>query len=384
MQSTSERRAMCESADRFIRDNISADIARMEAERQFDWALMEDLADFGLIGATLPVEGGGLGLGYQDLSALMETMGYHWLSLRALLNVVNMTAQILHAHGNADLHRDYLAPLLTGKKRVFVAITEPDHGSDVQSARVRAVDCGDHFKISGNKQWITNGGGDFGILLCRVAEGPNGPGGLTTLLLDKTQSDYEVHRLKTMVLRATETTAIGFDETIVPKENLIGQVGSGLRTILTTLSHGRVSVASGAVGAAQSVLDQSVEYAKTRKQFGRLIGEQQLVQEMIADMVALTRSARWLCHDAAERLDSGETARLETSLAKRQATEWAHEVASIALQLHGGSGYSEELPLERMFRDTRGGTIPEGTTQIQTLVIGRELLGLDAFNVKRT
>lgn len=294
-----------------------------------------------------------------------------------------MTAQILHSHGSDDLKARYLKPLLSGKKRVFVAITEPGHGSDVQSARVRAVDCGDHYKISGEKQWITNGSGDFGILLCRVAEGTNGPGGLTTLLLDRTQSTFEVNRLHTMILRATETTRITFDETVVPKENLIGEVGSGLKTILTTLSHGRVSVASGAVGAAQRALDLSVEQAKTRVQFGRPIGQQQLVQELIADMVALTRSARFLCHDAAERLDRGETARLETSLAKRQATEWAHQVASMGIQVHGGSGYSEELPLERIFRDTRGGTIPEGTTQIQTLVIGREMLGLDAFNVKR-
>jgi alkylation response protein AidB-like acyl-CoA dehydrogenase len=380
MNLNDDQSALRDSADRFIRARIAPEIARMERERSFDWALMEELAGFGFIGATLPPADGGLGLGYRDFSILMETVGYHWLSLRALLNVANMVAHLLHSHGNAEQREKYLTPLLGGKKRAFIAITEPDHGSNVHGITARAIDCGDHFKVSGRKLWITNGTGDFGLLLCRVADGPNGKGGLTTLILDPEITDYDVTRIHTMILHATETTEIAFADAVVPKECLLGEVGGGLHNVLTTLSHGRLSVASGAVGAAQCALDLAVEYARTRTQFGRPIGSQQLIQDMIADMTALTRSARWLCYDAAMRLDNGETARLETSLAKRQATEWAHEVASMALQIHGGIGYSEDLPIERIFRDTRGGTIPEGTTQIQTLIIGREILGLDAFN----
>src|ERR1700728_1911846 len=380
MKLDADQCALRDNTDRFIRSRIVPEIARMERERKFDWTLMEELAGFGLIGATLPTGAGGLGLGYRDFSILMETVGYHWLSLRALLNVANMVAHLLHSHGNVAQREKYLTPLLSGKIRAFIAITEPDHGSNVHGITARAIDCGDHFKVSGRKLWITNGTGDFGLLLCRVPDAPNRKGGLATLILDPKITKYDVSRVHTMILHATETTELAFEDAMVPKECLLGEVGSGLHNILTTLSHGRLSVASGAVGAAQCALDLAVDYARTRTQFGRPIGCQQLIQQLITDMAALTRSARWLCYDAATLLDQGEHARIETSLAKRQATEWAHQVASMALQVHGGMGYSEELPIERIFRDTRGGTIPEGTTQIQTLIIGREILGLDAFN----
>ncbi|MCP1336264.1 acyl-CoA dehydrogenase family protein [Futiania mangrovi] len=383
MDLTPDQRALRDSVDRFIRAEIAPRISAMEKAREVPREVMERCAELGLVGATLPEEAGGLGLGFRDLSVLMETVGYHWHSLRSLLNVANMVAALIHENATAEQRERFLAPALSGKARVFVAITEPNHGSDVNSIELRAQDRRDHFRLNGRKLWITNGGGDFGIVLARVTDPAGGRGKLTTFLVDPKESAFEVRRVDTMILRATQTTELTFDDTIVPRANVLGEVGGGLRNILTTLAHGRVSVASGAVGAAQAALDITTEYARTRRQFGRLIGEQQLVQGHLAEMVALTRAARWLVYDAAVRLDRGETARLETSLAKRQATEWAHRVAHLALQLHGGIGYSEDLPIERIFRDTRGGTIPEGTSEIQSLVIGRELLGLDAFNAAK-
>jgi len=375
--------ALRDTTDRFLRDRVVPDIGRAERDRQFDWALMKEMAQFGLLGATVAEEDGGLALSYSDFSVLMETVGYHWLSLRALLNVSNMVSHLLSRHGTPWQKQAYLEPLLNGEKRAFIAITEPDHGSDVGGITMRAVERPNHFELHGRKQWITNGFGDFGILLCKLAQAGEAEPRFVTLIVDREEMAYEVNRLPTMILRATETTELAFDGTRVPQQNLLGSVGGGLRNILTTLSHGRVSVASGAVGAASAALDLSIEYVRSRRQFGRPIGAQQLVQEMIAEMAALTSASRLLCRDAASRLDNGETARVETSIAKRQATEWAHRVATLALQAHGGIGYSEELPIERIFRDTRGGTIPEGTSQIQSLIIGRELIGLDAFNAAR-
>lgn len=383
MELSPQQVALRDTTDRFLRDRIVPDIARAEREKQFDWGLMKELAQFGLLGATVAEDDGGLALGYCDFSVLMETVGYHWLSLRALLNVSNMVSQLLSAHGSEWQKQAYLRPLLKGEKRAFIAITEPDHGSDVSGIAARAVEHSDWFELHGRKQWITNGFGDFGIVLCKLAGERDAEPRFVTLIVDREEMTYDVRRLHTMILRATETTELAFDGTRVPRRNLLGTVGGGLRNILSTLSHGRVSVASGAVGAASAALDLSIEYVKSRRQFGRPIGAQQLVQEMIAEMAALTSASRLLCRDAASRLDNGETARVETSIAKRQSTEWAHRVATLALQAHGGIGYSDELPIERIFRDTRGGTIPEGTTQIQSLIIGRELIGLDAFNPAR-
>jgi alkylation response protein AidB-like acyl-CoA dehydrogenase len=165
----------------------------------------------------------------------------------------------------------------------------------------------------------------------------------------------------------------------VPKENLLGEEGQGLKAMLAGLNYGRLNVAMGAVGAAQAALDLSVAYAKTRKQFGQVIGGYQLVQKLIVDMTVRTEAARALGYKAAWALDQGGAARTECSIAKLYATEAAHEVASMAMQVHGGLGYSVDYPIERIFRDTRGGMIPEGTSEIQTLIIGREILGISAF-----
>src|SRR5690606_31876739 len=169
-----------------------------------------------------------------------------------------------------------------------------------------------------------------------------------------------------------------FEAARVPKGNVLGKVGEGLKAVLIGLNYGRLNVAMGAVGAAQAALDLSIAYAKERKQFGRPIGSFQLVQKMIVDMLAKTEAARALGFRAAWALDQGLPARTECSIAKMFATEAAHEVASLALEVHGGLGYSRDYPIERIFRDTRGGVIPEGTAEIQTLITGREVLGLSA------
>lgn len=380
---TEEQRLLKESAQRFLERVVAPRVPESEASGEFAWDLWPEIAQFGFVGTVLPPEHGGQGSSRVDLAILMEAAGYHWLGLRALLNVANMVAGVLAKHGSDEHRERYLRPLLAGQRRVWVAITEPNHGSDVNGIETTARDEGDHFVVNGTKQWITNGAGDFGILLARVVDDKGGDRGLSAFLIDKKEVRYTVKPLETMILRSTGTSELGFVDAQVPKSALIGQVGDGLRTILTTLNEGRVSVAAGAVGAAQRALDLSLEYARSRTQFGRPIGEFQLVQASIAQMATLVAASRLLYLDAAAALDHGEPARLQASIAKKFATESAHQVASLALQVHGGSGYSTDLPLERIFRDTRGGMIPEGTSEIQTLIIGRELLGLSAFGESR-
>ncbi|WP_257810486.1 acyl-CoA dehydrogenase family protein [Mesorhizobium sp. J428] len=309
----------------------------------------------------------------------MEEAGYQWMALRGTLNTINIVASILGNWGSEAQKETYLRPLLAGKRRVFVAITEPNHGSNVAGLETRAEARGGAWLLNGSKLWITNGlWGEFGIVVAKTYSN-SCDGGISLFLIDRQQSSYTAERVKTMVVRATGTSALTFADTVVPHENLIGREGEGLKMILTGLNFGRLSVAMGAVGAGQAALDLSTTYAQTRQQFGRPIGGFQLVQKHIVDMTVRVEAARMLGYRAAWALDAGLPARQECSIAKLYATEAAHEVADMALQVHGGMGYSADYPIERIFRDTRGSVIPEGTSEIQTLIVGREILGISAI-----
>jgi alkylation response protein AidB-like acyl-CoA dehydrogenase len=378
---TPEQRLLRDNVAQFLDREVRPTVPRFEQAGEFDWTLPARLRDFGYLGGFLKEEEGGYGLSYMDYAILMEEAGYCWHSLRAILNTMNMAVLLLARLGTTAQKQKYLAPLLEGKLRVWVGITEPNHGSNVAGMETRAVRDGDAWVVNGSKLWITNGAiAELGILMARVPPtAPGEPHGITAFLVDSREAEFTKKRVHTMILKATTTSELHFQDMRIPAANVLGEVGKGLKNILIALSFGRLSVAGGAVGAAQAALDLSIDYAKTRKQFGAAIGSYQLVQKMVVDMKVRTDAARQLVRRAARRLDAGRPARMECSIAKLYAAEAAHEVADLALQLHGGMGYSTDFPIERIFRDTRGAVIPEGTTEIQTLIIGRELLGLSAF-----
>tara|TARA_B100001105_G_scaffold146475_1_gene117309 strand:- start:2239 stop:3387 length:1149 start_codon:yes stop_codon:yes gene_type:complete len=368
------------SVQRFMRERVAPRIAVCEREREFAWDLLPQLQPFGYLGGLLPEEAGGFGMSHVAWAILMEEAGYGWLSLRVMMNSLNILAQLLHRHGTVEQKGRWLQPLLAGQLRHWMAITEPNHGSNVAGIETRAEDKGGHWLVNGNKLWITNGvHGNFGVVVARTYSA-RCDGGISLFIVDREETAYEAQRADVMFIRATGTSQLAFRDAIVPKANLLGQEGEGLKAILTGLNFGRLNVAMGAVGAARAALDLSIDYARQRKQFGRSIAGFQLVQKLIVDMMVRCEAARALGYRAAWTLDQGGSARTECSIAKLYAAEAAHEVASMALQVHGGCGYSEELPIERIFRDTRGGLIPEGTTEIQTLIIGREVLGVSAFH----
>lgn len=375
-----EARMLRDSIRAFMsRELTEARIAECEAAGVLPWEMMGDLRQFGYLGGLLPEAAGGYGLSYRTWAMMMEEAGYRWLSLRVLLNTVNIVAALMHHLGDARQKEKWLKPVLAGEMPVWVGITEPDHGSDVASVETRAEDRGDHWLVNGGKLWTTNGvHGRVGILVARTfTEGCDGD--LSLFIVDPTETRFEAAQVGTMFIKATATSQLAFRDAKVPKENLLGPAGKGLKAILTGLNYGRLNVAAGAVGAAQRALDLSIDYVRTRKQFGNVIGRYQLVQKLIVDMTVRTEAARALTDRAAQALDAGLPARKECSIAKLYASEAAHEVASMALQAHGGLGYSTDYPVERLFRDTRGGLIPEGTSEIQTLIIGREILGISAF-----
>jgi alkylation response protein AidB-like acyl-CoA dehydrogenase len=365
---------------RFMAEKLTESyIADCEAAGELPWEMIGELQQFGYLGGLLPEDAGGYGLSYRTWAMMMEEAGYRWLSLRVLLNTFNIVAALLHHLGDTRQKDKWLKPLMAGELPVWVGITEPDHGSDVSSVQTRAEDKGDHWLINGGKLWTTNGvHGQLGILVARTFS-DDCDGDLSLFIVDPDETRFEASRVGTMFIKATATSELSFHDARVPKENLLGPMGKGLKAILTGLNYGRLNVAAGAVGAAQRSLDLSTEYVKTRKQFGNVIGRYQLVQKLIVDMTIRTEAARALTDRAALALDAGLPGRKECSIAKLYSSEAAHEVASMALQAHGGLGYSTDYPVERLFRDTRGGLIPEGTSEIQTLIIGREVLGISAF-----
>lgn len=364
---------------RYLRERVSPLINEAEARKQFPYEVLPGLADFGYLGGCLPEADDGLGLDYPTWAVMMEEAGYCWLSLRVILNTLNIVAGIIAAYGTPEQKDRFMRPLLQCKRKTFVSISEPDVGSNVAEIKTRADKRGDTYVLNGSKLWITQGlFADFGIVVARTfSKTCNGE--LSLFLVEKEQTKFDVRPVETMFVRSTGTAAFTFENAEIPAANLLGKEGQGLKQILIGLNFGRLNVAMGAVGAAQCALDLSIDYAKTRKQFGRAIGSFQLVQKHIVDMTVKTQAARSLGYRAARAMQAGQNGRLEASVAKLHATEAAHDVANLALQVHGGIGYATEYPIERIFRDTRGGMIPEGTTEIQTLIIGREILGISAL-----
>jgi acyl-CoA dehydrogenase len=376
---TSDQVLLRDNIRRYLKEKVTPLIAKAEADKRFPYEALTGLADFGYLGGTLSEEAGGLGIDFPTWAVMMEETGYCWLSLRVMVNTLNIVAGILGAYGSEDQKERFMRPLLRNQRRTFVSISEPDVGSNVAEIKTRADKHGDRYVLNGSKLWITGGMfADFGIVVARTfSDTCNGE--LSLFLVEKEHTPFDVRPVETMFVRSTGTAAFTFEDAEVPAANLLGREGEGLRQILIGLNFGRLNVAMGAVGAAQSALDLSVQYALDRKQFGRPIGSFQLVQKHIVDMTMKTQAARALGYRAARVMQSGQAARLECSVAKLYATEAAHQVANLALQVHGGMGYATECPIERIFRDTRGGLIPEGTTEIQTLIIGREILGISAL-----
>ena len=378
---THDQQTLRESVARLFANEVAPTVSAFEKRGEFDWTLPARLREFGFLGGFLSEEQGGYGMSHLDYALLMEEAGYCWHSLRATLNTMNMAILLLAKLGSPLQREHYLNPLMQGQLRVWVGITEPNHGSNVAGMETTAVREGDEWVINGTKQWITNGAiGELGILMARVVSSDaTQPTGITAFLVDAREAVFEKKRLHTMILKSTTTSELHFDGMRLAAHQVLGEVGQGLKSILLALSFGRLSVAAGAVGAAQCALDLSLEYARTRQQFGVPIGSFQLIQKLIVDRQVRTQAARQLTRHAARCVDRGHAARMECSVAKMYAAQAAHEVADMALQVHGGMGYSEDYPIERIFRDTRGAIIPEGTTEIQTLIIGRELLGISAF-----
>ena len=332
---------------------------------------------------TLHAHGYPAGAGDEVWSALAgEEVARVFPSLEGCLMISYACADYLASAAAPQLRERAVPRLLSGEKIGCVASTEPDHGSNNAAMATRAVPDGDEYVINGRKRWISNADiSDYAVVLCRV--GPaDGQQEIRPVIVERERSPYETRDLPKLGLKAFVTSEMVFEDCRVPRENCVGPAGSlrNLQLIFRKLQWSRCRMAVISVGIARAALEAAVDYARQRRQFGRPIGEFQLIQDKVATMATEIDAARLLVHRALTAIQDGRRADREASMAKAYATEMAVRVASEAIQVHGANGLSPDYPLERHFRDARALTIAEGTTEIHKLVVARAVLGLSAFH----
>ena len=378
---TEEQEALKKTVRRFMDTEIIPSVDGHEERQEFpSREIIKKLIPFGYIGGLLPEEAGGMGLDYISYFILIEELGRAWSSIRTVITTNNMILTNIYKHGTEEQKGRFLRPMLNGDKLAFFGLTEPNVGSDAASLESRATLDGDDYILNGTKTLITHGSkAEMGLVFATI-DRSKGAKGICAFLVERDTCHYTARDIEKMGMRASVISELHFEDCRVPRKNLLGQPGEGLKIALAGLNIGRCTVAFAVIGVAQACIDASVKYAQERKQFGKVIGGFQLVQEMIAEMVMENEAARLLGLRAAHLLQKGLPCAKEAAMAKLFATEAALKIASNAIQIHGGYGYTREFPVERYYRDIRHLTMAEGTSQIQKLIIGREVLGISAFN----
>jgi butyryl-CoA dehydrogenase len=378
---TDEQRLIKETAREFT-DKEIVDQAREDARNHhFNLELVGKLAKQGYLGAIVPQEYGGAGLDYLSYGLIVEEVGRGDSSIRTVISVqTSLVCSAILRWGTEEQKHDYLPKLCSGEWLGCFGLTEPDTGSDAANQRTRAKKTDSGWVINGAKMWISMGNHARVALIFAQTDPELGYKGLGCFLVDADQPGFKPQPIEhKMGLHASDTASIALEDVEVGEDGLLGQIGDGFKVAMSALDSGRYSVAAGCVGICQGCLDESVNYAKERQQFGKPIASFQLVQGMIADMVLKTDASRMLVWRAGFLKDSGRPNTVETSIAKLHATEAAVWCANTAIQVHGGAGYVDDHPVERYFRDVRVTTLYEGTSQIQKLIIGRAKTGINAL-----
>jgi alkylation response protein AidB-like acyl-CoA dehydrogenase len=353
----------------------------------FDLDLVGKIAAQGYLGAIVPPEYGGAGLDYMTYGLICEEIGRGCSGMRTVVSVqTSLVCSTILKWGTEDQKHRYLPLLCSGEWLGSFGLTEPGTGSGAANQQTRATLQPDGtWLINGAKMWISLANHAKLCLIFAQTDATLAHKGLACFLVETDQPGFRPSPIEgKMGLWASDTAEIALDDVVAPADSMLGGVGDGFKVAMSALDSGRYSVAAGCVGVCQASLDESIRYAQERTQFDRPIAGFQLVQGMIADMVVKTEAARMLVYKAASVKDAGKPSTLETSIAKYFASEAAVWCANTAIQVHGGAGYSTDHPVERFFRDARVTTIYEGTSQIQQLIIGRLVTGIDALKPMTT
>jgi butyryl-CoA dehydrogenase len=380
-QLTDEQRLIAETAREFADDVIAPRVRDNDRAGRFDRELATKLGEMGYLGAPVSEEYGGRSLDYLSYALIVEQVGRVDSSARTVVSVqTSLVAGSIERWGTEEQKREWLPRLCSGEALGCFALTEPDAGSDPSSLRTRATKTDSGWTITGNKMWISMGNvAELALVFAQTDPGKKHKG-LACFLVPTANEGYSSQEIHGKLgLRSSDTAEISLDEVEVSEDAMLGEVGDGFKVAMSALDNGRYSVAAGCVGICDGCVDASVSYAKERRQFGVPIASFQLVQELIADMIVKRDAARLLVYRAGELKDRGDRNTVETSIAKYYATEAAVECANAAIQVHGGSGYVDDYPVERYLRDARVTTLYEGTSQIHKLIIGRDATGINAM-----
>ena len=364
----------------FAEKDIAPSAAQDDREHRFRKDLVGKMGELGFYGCLIPEEFGGNGLGFLAHTLISEEIARVHSAIRVYLNMQAGPAVTLFEFGNEEQKKKYLPGLLSGESIGLFAITEPDAGSDVAAMKTTAKRDGQHYLLNGTKIWITNATvADAGVIFAYTDRSKKHRG-ISAFYADLNQPGLSRRDLDKLGAHASPTGELTFDNFAIPTESLIGQEGDGFKICMRHLNHTRLGCAAGAIGLAKAAREAAVNYANQREQFGEKIGQFQMNQDLIAQMIVQEEAARLLVYRAACLADRGQPYNLEVSIAKYAAAEAAAFCADTALKILGAYGYSTEFPVERYYRDAKSYQIVEGSVNIQKLIIAQDALGYRKAN----
>lgn len=370
-----------DSLRRYLTAEVMPIVDRYEAEsRMVPQEMVRAMRDFGLLGGMLQEKDGGYGLPMTTYGVLIAELARVWPSLRSIVSTSNLAASVLSDGGSAYLKEKYLPRVLSGDAIASFALSEPNIGSDAANVETRAVETDTGWRVNGRKLYISLGTVcELGVVFVQTRR-KNGDSGVSCLLFERAMAGFSSSPISKMGMLSCPLGELLFEDVDIPAANLIGTEGKGFALAKKYLNIGRCVVAFSALGIAEAAYEAAVKYAGERIQFGRPIGGFQLVQQLVADMMTLVETSRLLCWRAADALDRGAPdSQMLCSMAKRHATDAVLRVAEMAMQVHGGAGYTTLFPVERHYRDARHLSIAEGTNQIQALLMAQSVLGISAL-----
>jgi len=359
---------------KFAEDRLKPNAAKWDEEKIFPVDVMREAAELGFAGIYTRDDVGGSALSRLDAALIFEALSKGCVSTAAFMSIHNMCAWMIDTWGTEEQRQRFLPPMMTMDKIASYCLTEPGAGSDAASLRTRAVRDGDHYVLNGSKAFISGAGtSDFYVVMCRTGE--DGPKGISTIVVEKDTPGLSFGaNEKKMGWNSQPTRVVTFEDCRVPVENRLAEEGMGFTLAMNGLNGGRINIAACSLGGASEALDVAMDYTSTRKQFGRAIGDFQVSQFKLADMATELDASRLMVYRAASMLDAKDpSAAKYCAMAKRYATDKCFEVVNQALQLHGGYGYLQDYPIERILRDLRVHQILEGTNEVMRVIIAKDM-----------
>lgn len=374
-QLTEEQESLKQLAHEFARDVIRPAAPHHDETGEYPHEVLKQAHEMGLMNTHIAEENDGLGLGALDGILIAEELAWGCTGIGTAMEANGLAQQPVILGGSPELRAKYLTPMMENYSLCAYAVTEPGAGSDVQALKTTAVKKGDKWVLNGNKMWITNAGvADWFFVVALTDPDKKARGGMTAFIVEAGWDGVTVNKKElNMGQRASDTRAITFEDVEVPDANVVGKVGDGWKLAMAAFDYTRPAVASAAVGLARAAMEHAAKYATERKTFGKPIIAHQSIAFMIAEMKMNIEAGRLLCWNAAWKKDAGLRNTMESSIAKAFCADMAMKVSTDAVQVFGGYGYSKEYPVEKLMRDAKIFQIYEGTSQIQRLIIGREM-----------